>query len=282
MKKLSYDEVLRRCLSNGYKVLTDSSEYVNTGTPVRYECLNCGNTSKTSPRNLYSAMDGYCRKCKPTHGVKFNENEKAEIIRLYKEEGWFVNDIAEKFEVSWDVIDYRLEKWDIKKRSLSEVSKKIRNRDGPTKGFTGMTHSKKSIDSIKESVKQSYAQGNNKIAGGSCTFYETEIGKVQGSYELVFLYKNRNTEISIPSGIKTPMGTYFPDFKIGKTYYEVKSPFTLKVCKGLIRGRSGNLDDTQWKKILWIKENGIDLKVRVFESNEIKKVINKAKEELVI
>jgi hypothetical protein len=189
----------------------------------------------------------------------FSEEEKKEIIKLYVEEKRGAKYIASLFDRSDFNITIWLNKWGIKKNSRSEISKKIREVYGATKGFSGRKHSKKSKTQISKSGIEAWDKIDRIPTIGKSRTFKTKIGKVLGSYEVAYLQKliNKNAELPKPNKkkIKTPFGYYTPDFEFENKFIEVKSKFTLSVCKGEMPTTEGVYSDNQWKKIQWTSEN---------------------------
>ena len=109
------------------------------------------------------------------------------------------------------------------------------------------------------------------VLGKSRTF-NTKIGKVLGSYEVAYLQRLINEGGDLPKPnrkkIKTPHGYYVPDFDFGDRFIEIKSEFTLQVCKGEMPQTNGDYSDEQWKKIQWINENKKPVEIIVLEKKE--------------
>lgn len=196
---------------------------------------------------------------KNNHKECFTEEEKREIIRLYAEEKRGAKYIGGLFDRSDGSITYWLNKWKVSKNSRSEISKKIREVYGVTKGFSGRKHSKKSRIQISKSGLEAWDKLNRIPTIGKSRTFKTKIGKVLGSYEVAYIQKliNENKDLPKPNKkkIKTPFGYYTPDFEFANKFIEVKSRFTLSVCKGEIPTAEGVYSDNQWKKIQWTSKN---------------------------
>ena len=108
----------------------------------------------------------------------FTEEEKKEIIRLYVEEKRGAKYIGTLYDRADGSITYWLNKWGIPKNSRSEISKKIREVYGPTKGFSGRTHKKESKDLIGKGSKEAWDNEDREPKIGGSRTYLTKIGKV--------------------------------------------------------------------------------------------------------
>lgn len=150
--------------------------------------------------------------------------------------------------------------------------KKNREVYGPTKGFTGKKHSKKSKEQISKSGIEAWNKDDRLPVIGKSRTFNTKVGKVLGSYEVAYLQKLINEGVDLPKPnrkkFKTPYGNYIPDFDFGDKFIEIKSDFTLKVCKGELPQTNGEYSDEQWKKITWINDNKKPVKIVVLEKKE--------------
>lgn len=287
MKRLTYDTVKQKALDCGCKILTSKSDYENTRTRVKYKCLNCGSISETVAGNLYGdGRNGYCMNCRPKGGedkIEFSDEEKKEITKRYKN-GDFITDIVEDYRGSWPIISRVIEESEeVYKKSYSEISKLTIEKYGATPGFSGKSHSEESKRKISKGVQKAHRNGELEVNGGNCEFYETVIGKVQGRYEVAYIQSNLDNKPEIPKNpVETPFGFYYPDFEYEEKYIEVKSPFTLEVCKGDRKGRSGEKDNTQWKKIQWTDENKKEVEVVVLEESKVSSLFQQAKKEVIL
>ncbi len=89
--------------------------------------------------------------------------------------------------------------------------------------------------------------------------FKTKIGTVHGTYEVAYLQNLINKNKKLPTichvRIKTPFGTYLPDFEYKNKFIEIKSKFTLDVAKGLQPGKYNIKNKNQWEKIQWVNAN---------------------------
>lgn len=67
---------------------------------------------------------------------------------------------------------------------------------------------------------------------------------------------------------KTPHGQYIPDFDFGDRFIEIKSDFTLKVCKGEMPKTDGTYSNEQWKKIQWVDGNVKPVEIIVIDKDD--------------
>jgi len=197
--------------------------------------------------------------------------EKKEIIRLYSKEHRGARYIGNIFNRSDNSISYWLKKWGIPKVSRSELCKKNREVYGPTSGFSGKKHSKESKEQISKSGVEAWNKEDRIPVVGKSRTFNTKVGKVLGSYVVAYLQGliNEGVELPVPNRkkIKTPHGHYIPDFDAGDKFIEIKSDFTLKVCKGEMP-RNGTYSDEQWKKIQWVDENVKSVEVVVLDKDD--------------
>jgi transposase len=198
--------------------------------------------------------------------------EKEEIIKLYNLEHRGAKYIGSLYGRSDFSITYWLNKWGVKKISRSDIQKKNREIYGPTKGFFGKKHTNESKEQISKSGTESWNKESRIPTIGKSRTFSTKIGKVLGSYEVAYLQKLINEGINLPKPnrkkIKTPYGNYTPDFDFGDKFIEIKSDFTLRVCKGEMPHVDGTYSDKQWKKIQWANENKKPVEIIVLEKND--------------
>lgn len=198
--------------------------------------------------------------------------EKEEIIKLYSLEHRGAKYIGSLYGRSDNSITYWLNKWGVKKISRSDIYKKNREVYGLTKGFSGRKHTSESKNLISKSGADSWNKEDRIPTIGKSRTFSTKIGKVLGSYEVAYLQKLINEGINLPKPnrkkIKTPYGNYTPDFDFGDKFIEIKSDFTLKVCKGELPQVDGTYSDKQWKKIQWANENKKPIEIIVLEKND--------------
>lgn len=198
--------------------------------------------------------------------------DKKKIIDLYSNQHRGANYIASVFGVSDFYINTWLKKWGVPKVSKSDLAKKNREVYGPTKGFSGKKHSEKSKQQISKSGTESWAKEDRIPVIGKSRTFNTKVGKVLGSYEVAYLQSLINEEADLPipnrKKFKTPHGHYVPDFDAGDKFIEIKSKFTLQVCKGEMPKSDGTYSDEQWNKIQWIDKNTKPVEVVVLDKNE--------------
>lgn len=217
---------------------------------------------------------------KPKTG--FTDKEKNKIINLYVNQKRGADYIGKLFSRSDRNITYWLNKWGVKKNTRSEISLKIREIYGITKGFKGRKHKEISKQKTSKSSIESW-QNTNRIANHSKSkFFSTSIGKVLGSYEVAYLQglieNNEQLPIVCKKRFKTPFGSYMPDFEFDDKFIEIKSDFTLKVASGLIKNIDGELSNTQFKKIKWLGENVKPVEIIVLKQQESLKLLKRAVE----
>lgn len=230
------------------------------------------NVHKETVKNFLKSLNVDLYDKKNTTKGEPSLKEKEEIIKLYSIEHRGAKYIGSLYNRSDFSITYWLNKWGVKKISRSDIHKKNREIYGPTKGFSGRKHSIESKELISKSGFESWnKEGRIPTLGKSRTF-NTKIGKVLGSYEVAYLQKLINQDSKLPKPnkkkFKTPYGNYVPDFDFGDKFIEIKSDFTLKVCKGEMPHTDGAYSDKQWRKIQWVNENKKPVEVIVLEKND--------------
>ncbi len=97
------------------------------------------------------------------------------------------------------------------------------------------------------------------------------VGKVQGSFEVAYLQSLLNNGLTLPKigcKVRTPLGLYFPDFEFEDRFIEVKSKFTLSVCKGEQFDPKGCKSDKQYRKIIWTTNNVKPVDIVVIDNKE--------------
>lgn len=202
----------------------------------------------------------------------FSSEEKKEIIKLYSEEHRGAKHIGSIFNRSDFSITYWLNKWEVPKVSKSDLQKKLREVHGPTKGFSGKKHSEESKKQISDSGVEAWNKEDRLPVIGKSRTFNTKAGKILGSYEVAYLQRliDAGEPLPIPNRkkFKTPSGSYVPDFDFGDRFIEIKSEFTLQVCKGEMPKGDGSYSDNQWIKIQWVNENVKPVEVIVIEKDE--------------
>jgi hypothetical protein len=138
-----------------------------------------------------------------------------------------------------------------------ERAKEIKQKQKESHIGKSTCQTEKRIEGYQK-MMQTKSNNPNSIKGGKAKYYDTPIGKVQGTYELRFIENiiNENKQLPIkPNGIKTPDGYYFPDFEFQDKFVEIKSPFTYKIFCGDIEGMDGTKSVTQLNKAKWCSQN---------------------------
>lgn len=199
-----------------------------------------------------------------------SQSEKDDIINLYLVNKRGIDFIANKYNISWDIIRHWLVGWDIPLLSRSDIAKSNAEYYGPTSGFSGKKHS------VNTKTKMSKSQLNNKnrlhTTGPKSRYIRTIIGNVQGSYEVAYLqqlYENNKPFPIIGSAVHTPYGSYIPDFVTDNEYIEIKSCFTWRVCRGLEINQRGVKSDIQHKKIKWVDKYLKPVRVIVLNERDV-------------
>jgi hypothetical protein len=208
----------------------------------------------------------------------FNEKEKQIIINQYVNEKRGAKHIGKLLNKSDLMVSFWLKKWGIKKITRSEISKKIREIYGATKGFTGKSHSKKSKEAISKSGLKSWKDSNREPKISKSRTYVTTLGKVLGTYEVAYLQQLYMKKESLPmvnkKKIKTPYGTYTPDFEFENRFIEVKSDFTFKVANGefVIKNYVKQIE-----KINWVNLNIKPIEIVIINKKDAKNLFLIAK-----
>lgn len=264
IKKEKYAEIAEK-YSSGVSAKTLAVEYCVTINTIR-NILN-----KVGVRN----------KCESSKKKgSFSNEEKESIIDLYVNQHRGKSHIAKMYNRSDAAITYWLKKWGVQTVSRSEISVKIREVYGATKGFTGRKHTEKSKIKTSKSGKKAWESGDREAVIGKSRMYDTIVGKVMGKFEVAYIQMVFDLGGPLPvvcrKRYSTPYGTYKPDFIHNGKFVEIKSKFTLCVAKGQYHNNKGIYCDKQWKKICYFKENIGDLDVIVLESNEVAKLFSKS------
>jgi predicted DNA-binding protein YlxM (UPF0122 family) len=181
----------------------------------------------------------------------FTNKEKEEIISLYTKDKRGKSYIASLYNCSDSSISYNLKKWGIDNIDRNIIQQKVYQIHGyKSKGFKGKKHSDESKLKISNSLFKNWENTDfiNRNAPKSL-YINTKIGKVLGSYEVAFIqmfYEENNSYPNrVKNRIKTPIGSYLPDFESNGVFYDVKSDFTYEIYK----------TSNQFKKIDWISKN---------------------------
>ncbi len=216
------------------------------------------------------------------HKGGFSEEEKAEIIRLYTVEHRGKKYIGSLFGRSDYNIAYWLAKWGVDSISRSDISKTIRQVYGSTPGFSGRHHTAASKKQIAASGRKSWRKGNREAIIGKSRTYQTVVGKVLGKYEVAYLQHLFENQMPLPSlcrrRLRTPHGTYKPDFEESESFIEIKSEFTLRVAQGRYKTSEGIYCDKQWKKICYTNDHIKPVRVVVLDKKEAERLFKSAKE----
>jgi hypothetical protein len=202
---------------------------------------------------------------------QFSKYNKEKMIRLYTVEHRGKEYIANLYGISNPTLTRFFNEWGVFTIDRKTISKRIREIYGPTKGFGGRHHSDKSKKQIGKSVSDAIADGNKNIGMCKSQYFNTKYGKLQGSFEVAYIQQLLNEKkalpVAHPRGIKTPIGTYFPDFEYSDVCIEIKSIFTYDVSAGIFKNRNGKFNDTQLKKIEWVKTNVKDVRIIIMDNN---------------
>ena len=190
-------------------------------------------------------------------GRKRSESAINNFVKSRKSNGWFKNpkEVGEK------------------------VSKANKGKTPWNKGLTQETDERVAKTVLTKSLNPLSVQGG-------CKYYETPIGKVQGTYELAYvtsLLKNKKEiPVAHPKGIKTPFGTYMPDFEYGDRLVEIKSKFTYLIMMGANKGYDKKYSIAQWNKLKWVNDNIKPVEILIGEKIRNKLIFNIAYPEIDI
>jgi hypothetical protein len=228
------------------------------------------NKHKASIRRILFKFDIFSKNTKSKTKGGFSYKDKLKIINLYTIEKRGKSYIGKLFNVSDFNINYWLKKWGVKSISRSDISTKIREIYGPTKGFGGRKHKVDSKIKISNSLYASWEDDREPMIGKSRT-YDTIIGKVLGTWEVAYLQKLKTNNEQLPTlchkRYKTPYGSYKPDFEFNDRFIEIKSEFTLKVAKGKYKSH-GKYSNNQFKKIKYVNDNIKKIEIIVLDKDE--------------
>lgn len=164
-----------------------------------------------------------------------SEDTKREVIRLYADEKRGKKHIGGLFGKSDVCIANWLTSWGIKTWDRQTIQKVAMGLHGVTPGFKGRKHTPKSKNKISTSGLRAW-ENDRAPAGNNSHTYNTEVGKVSGRGEVAYLQQFRDLGMPLPMRcgirIKTPYGTYQPDFETEEAYIEIKSKFTFELGVG--------------------------------------------------
>lgn len=220
----------------------------------------------------YNSVVRYCSERGISHKQGgFTEEEKKEIIRLYSQENRGKKYIGALFNRSDFTITRWLNRWGVPTLDRKVIAKKLREVYGPTKGFSGRTHTKKSRTKISQSGKDAWGEGREVVGRKSQTF-STIIGPVLGTYEVAYLQKLVAEGQELPSvarkRLKTPFGSYKPDFEFSDRYIEVKSEYTLALGKGEHTELNSHHNELQMKKLEYVSAHVKKVEIVVLTKKE--------------
>ncbi len=127
----------------------------------------------------------------------------------------------------------------------------------------------------QENAKEAWLKSENK--GGYSKYFNTIIGKVQGTFELNYIntliQKKEVLPKKVHKAVKTQFGNYLPDFEFDDRYIEIKSNYTWEVCKGEKPNANKKVNNTQYLKIIETGKNIKPVEVLIF--NNKKELIEK-------
>jgi transposase-like protein len=207
---------------------------------------------------------------------------KDEVIDLYVNKKYGKQTIAKIYGVSDNNVSYWLKQWEIPNNKRTDIQKAWSERHGPTTGFKGKSHKQETKLKVSKSVKKAYSEGRHIGNYARSRIFDTLIGKVLGTYEVAYLQKLLSNNEELPkifnSRIKTPFGTYKPDFEYPDKFIEIKSQFTLDLANGKYPELKTKDNQSQLNKIKWVVENIKPVEIIVLSKKEVLELFSKAEE----
>lgn len=195
----------------------------------------------------------------------FTTEEKNNIIDLYVNKKRGKSYIASLYNCSDSTISYNLKKWKVKNIDRKTIQQNVYEIHGyKSNGFKGKSHSEISKSKISESLCKKYVETENICMNEPRSLMiNTKVGRVLGSYEAAFIQKffieNNKFPEKPTQRIKTPFGSYLPDFKFDDLYYDIKSDYTYLIYKS----------SNQSRKVDWILNNtNIKIEIVVLDKKE--------------
>lgn len=190
------------------------------------------------------------------------------IKTLYLESKKSLEEIAKIIGIKTSRLSKHLSKCDYRRSKGESIS--IRQ--------TGKKRSEEYVERFKIIQKNLAKSGKRKQSGGICKQYEVNGIFCFGTYEkffIEFLIKNKKECPINTNSLNTPYGVYYPDFSYPENLVEIKSKYTYDVLIGKEINRwTKKIDTIQYKKIKWVNENILPVKIFIVDKKN-NKIIEK-------
>lgn len=218
----------------------------------------------------------------PVTGVCCSQETKDLIVRLYVAEKRGKQHIAKVIGRSDVCIANWLKAWGIPSWGRKTIQKNAMAICGPTKGFSGRKHQERSKKKISKSGRKAWEnEGRQAVSNHSLT-YNTTIGRLLGKWEVAYAQSFASSGKDIPKRcrirIRTPYGTYQPDFELDGEYIEIKSPFTLALGNGEFPEMKAKSNINQMKKLKYVSENIKRVRIVVLSPSQVKSLFAEAQQ----
>ena len=130
------------------------------------------------------------------------------------------------------------------------------------------------LDIIEKSLNTKLSKYGKAFFGKRCEEYKIGDLTCYGKTEMKYIHKLISESSELPKNfhgaLKTPYGTYNPDFELNGYLIEVKSDFTFDVLLGRKSySKSKPSNPLQLKKILWVSKNVKPVLVRVVTNSSV-------------
>lgn len=222
-------------------------------------CKSCTNTSEDRCKKLSKARKRYLKNLSP-----IEKEDQVNKMKNSLKEIWSNKSNAEMDEWRKKVSETtNLRCQD--EEYLKKLSKSIKK--------THWSKSENKDEILSKIVKTRIEKHGKNHFTGRCKEFIIAGIKCDGKYEEKYIKYLIDNNLKLPKNgntIKTPYGTYTPDFEFDDCYIEIKSPFTFDVLigkKSYSKNRKSN--EKQLNKIKWVNKNLKRVKILII-SNEIK------------
>lgn len=189
--------------------------------------------------------------------IILDESMKEKIVLMYEYEKFGAAKIGKILGYSESFIIKTLKQNSVNFRSISE---------GTTLGQTGLKKSEIAQKRMSIAQKKYAISGKRKQTGGICKFFYINGLKCQGTFEKWYATQHYNENLVNGVSIKTPYGSYTPDFEDNDTLLEIKSEYTYEILVGLRMNHYMN--SKQYDKILWVSKNVKPVKIIVIDNKK--------------
>lgn len=192
-------------------------------------------------------------------------NEQHKMIKyLYVNEKLSAKEISEKINLSESFLNKYLHNSNYKRSKSESVSIGLKKRK-----ITPQIR-----ENMKRGQKKLVLSGKRKQYGGVCKKFNVNGIICHGLTEKKYIETLLLWGEELPNNctyIMTPFGAYYPDFKNENEYIEIKSTYIYDVLLGKKKNRwSKKYDTIQYKKIKWVNDNILPVKIIIVNKNKFK------------